>query len=69
MIVEGQSSFLLELDTEQIRNIFEVKLNTDGTILHVLQSESHTRETRQTAFFFFNKYQCSGDSITHIVTQ
>lgn len=32
MIVEGQSTFLLELDTEQIPNIFEVKLNTDGTI-------------------------------------
>lgn len=53
MIVEGQSSFLLELDTEQIRNIFEVKLNTDGTILNVLQSESRTRETRETTFFFF----------------
>lgn len=60
MIVEGQSSFLLELDTEQIQNIFEVKLNTDGTILHVLQSESHTRETRQTAFFFLTNINVQG---------
>lgn len=47
MIVE-QSTFLWELDTEQIPNIFEVKLNTDGTIVNVLQSESHTREIRET---------------------
>lgn len=53
MIVEEQSSFLLELDIEQIPNIFEVKLNTDGTILNVLQSESHTGEIRETIDFFF----------------
>ena len=37
----------MELDTEQIPNIFEVKLNTDGTILSVLQNESHTRKIRE----------------------
>lgn len=36
-MIVGQSSFLLELDTEQIPDIFEVKLNTDGTIVNVLQ--------------------------------
>lgn len=50
MIVE-QSTFLWELDTEQIPNIFEVKLNTDGTIVNVLQSESHTWEIRETTKF------------------
>lgn len=59
MIVEEQSSFLLELDIEQIPNIFEVKLNTDGTILNVLQSESHTGEIRETIDFFFFFLQTS----------
>lgn len=49
----GQNSFLLELDTEQIPNIFEVKLNTDGTILNVLQSKYHTRKKRKSLFFCF----------------
>ena len=41
MIVR-QSSFLLELDTEQIPRIFEVKLNTDATTVNMLQSKYHT---------------------------
>lgn len=57
-----QSSFLLELDTEQTPDIFEVKLNTDGTIINMLQSKYHTREIRE-SINFFNKYQCSGDGI------
>lgn len=65
MIVEGQSSFLLELDTEQIPNIFEVKLNTDGTVLNVLQSKYHTREIRESINSFIN-INIEGDSITHI---
>ena len=51
-MVVGQSSFLLELDTEQIPDIFEVKLNTDGTIVNVLQSKYHTREIRESINFF-----------------
>lgn len=54
MIVEGQSTFLLDLDTEQIPNIFEVKLDTDGTILNGLQSEYHTREVRESIDFSTN---------------
>lgn len=46
MIVERQSSFLFKLDTKQTPNIFEVKPNTDGTILNVLQSKYHTRKLR-----------------------
>lgn len=53
MIMVGQNSFLPELDTEQIPNIFEVKLNTDGTILNVLQSKYHTRKKRKSLFFCF----------------
>lgn len=65
MIVEGQSSFLLELDTEQIPNIFEVKLNTDGTVLNVLQGKYHTREIRESINSFIN-INIEGDGITHI---
>lgn len=54
MIVEGQSSFLLELDREQIPNIFEVKLNTDGTVLSALQSKYHTRKIRENICSFTN---------------
>lgn len=58
MIVR-QSSFLLELDTEQIPRIFEVKLNTDATTVNMLQSKYHTRERRE-SINFLNKYQCWG---------
>ena len=66
MIVR-QSSFLLELDTEQIPKIFEVKLNTDGTTINVLQSKYHTREVRESVNFFMN-INVGDDSVTHILT-
>lgn len=65
MIVEGQSSFLLELDTEQIPNTFEVKLNTDGAVLNALQSKYNTREIRENTSSFTN-INVEGDGITHI---
>lgn len=49
-----QSSFLLELDTEQTPDIFEVKLDTDGTIINMLQSKYHTREIRESINFLTN---------------
>ena len=66
MIVR-QSSFLLELDTEQIPKIFEVKLNTDATTVNVLQSKYHTREIRESIHFFIN-IKPGDDSVTHILT-
>lgn len=64
MIVEGQSSFLLELDIEQIPNIFEVKLDADGMVLNALQSKYHTREIRESINSFIN-INIEGDGITH----
>lgn len=66
MIVR-QSSFLLELDTEQIPKIFEVKLNTDATTINVLQSKYHTREIRESIHFLIN-INPGDDSVTHILT-
>lgn len=57
-MVVRQNSFLLKLDTEQIPDIFEVKLNTDGTIINVLQSKYHTRDIRESITKHFKKYQC-----------
>jgi hypothetical protein len=54
MSAEGHSSFLLQLDTEQIPNIFDVKLNTDGTILNLLQNKFHTQEIGESIHVFAN---------------
>ena len=54
MSLEGQSSFLLQLETEQIPNSFDVKLNADGTILDVLQNKFLTREIGESVPFFFS---------------
>lgn len=64
-MIVGQSSFLLELDREQIPNIFEVKLNTDGTVLNALQSKYHTRKIRENICSFTNNVK--EDGITHTI--
>lgn len=59
MSLEGYSSFLLQLDIEQIPNSFDVKLNADGTILDVLQNKFLTREIGESVPFFC-KHRCWG---------
>lgn len=59
MSLEGYSSFLLQLDIEQIPNSFDVKLNADGTILDVLQNKFLTREIGESVPFFY-KHRVGG---------
>ena len=44
-----------------------VKLNTDGTIVNVLQSKHHTREIRESINFFLINTNVEEDGIMHIL--